>query len=287
MRTVGRVRPLGWLIIAAIAVQSLIALIAVRCWVEAGRTPVVVRHDVRLPGVAEHRSLTIALLTDTHVSAEYAGSRIDPERLGRIVRQVNGLRPDLVVLGGDYITGRSGTDDAVSFQDSVAPFRALRARLGVYGVLGNHDYERGDERTALAAWLKDAGVVPLINSDIVVDGIRLAGVDDLWFGRSDPRFLAGLSKSSEPVVLVSHNPDVFPTVPASVPLTLAGHTHGAQIVPPLIGPIVSTSAYGQRYRRGLIRESGHDLIVSSGIGGRPFRWNVPPEIVLISIRGGK
>lgn len=84
-------------------------------------------------------------------------------------------------------------------------------------------------------------------------------------------------------MLVTHNPDLFPSVPTSIPLTLAGHTHGAQIVPPVIGPIVSTSQYGQRYRHGLIQKDEHAMIVSSGIGGRPFRWNVPPEIVLITI----
>jgi predicted MPP superfamily phosphohydrolase len=76
---------------------------------------------------------------------------------------------------------------------------------------------------------------------------------------------------------------VFPSVPASLALTLSGHTHGAQFVPPLIGPIVSTSAFGQRYRYGRVVEDGHELIVTSGIGGRPLRWNVPPEIVEIRI----
>lgn len=250
---------------------------------EAGRDPVIVRYAIRLPQSASIRPLRIAFLTDTHVSGESAGSRIDPTRLSTIVAQVNALHPDLVVLGGDYITGRAGKDNPVSFHDSVMPFKALHIPLGVYGVLGNHDYERGDDRTALKAWLAEAGITPLVNAAVDIRDITLAGVDDLWFGRPDPRFLANLTKATRPVVLVTHNPDLFPSVPASIPLTLAGHTHGAQIVPPVIGPILSTSQYGQRYRRGLIREDGHAMIVSSGIGGRPFRWNVPPEIVLVTI----
>ena len=272
------------LAVVAIIAQLVILSIGVRTWMEAGRDPVVVRYAIRLPKSDGIRPLRIAFLTDTHVSGEFAGSRIDPAHLSAIVAKVNALHPDLVVLGGDYITGRASKDNPVSFRDSVMPFKALRARLGVYGVLGNHDYERGDDRTALKAWLTEAGVTPLVNATVDVGGIRLAGVDDLWFGRPDPRFLANLTKSTLPVVLVTHNPDLFPSVPASIPLTLAGHTHGAQIVPPVIGPIVSTSQYGQRYRRGLIQEDGHAMIVSSGIGGRPFRWNVPPEIVLITIR---
>lgn len=258
-------------------------LIGLRCWSEAGRAPVIVRHDISLQRHAGIGPITIAFLTDTHVSGEFAGSRIGPARLSAIVAQVNALHPDLVVLGGDYITGRASRDNPVSFRDSVMPFRALRARLGVYGVLGNHDYERGDDRAALSGWLMEAGVTPLVNATVDVGAITLAGVDDLWFGRPDPRFLANLTKSERPMVLITHNPDLFPSVPTSIPLTLAGHTHGAQIVPPVIGPIVSTSQYGQRYRRGMIREDGHAMIVSSGIGGRPFRWNVPPEIVLVTI----
>lgn len=266
-----------------VVAQLMLLTIGVKCWMEAGRDPVVVRYGIHLPGKARVGRTTIAFLTDTHVSGDFAGSRIDPERLSRIVAQTNALHPDVVVLGGDYITGKGDGSDPVSFRDSVAPFGSLKPPRGVYGVLGNHDYERGDDRVRLSGWLRDAGVVPLVNSTVDLGGFVLAGVDDLWFGRPDPRFLAKLSISTKPVVLASHNPDVFPSVPRSIPLTLSGHTHGAQIVPPVIGPIVSTSQYGQRYRRGLVREDGHDLIVSSGIGGRPFRWNVPPEIVMITI----
>lgn len=273
-----------WMIAAGIVLQAALLIVGIRCWNEAGRAPVIARYDISFQQHARTKPIRIAFITDTHVSGEFAGSRIDPAHLSAIVAQVDALHPDLVVLGGDYITGRASKDNPVSFRESVMPFKALRARLGVYGVLGNHDYERGDDRTALKAWLTEAGVMPLVNATVDVDGIRLAGVDDLWFGRPDPRFLANLTKSTLPIVLITHNPDLFPSVPASIPLTLAGHTHGAQIVPPVIGPIVSTSQYGQRYRRGLIQEDGHAMIVSSGVGGRPFRWNVPPEIVLITIR---
>jgi predicted MPP superfamily phosphohydrolase len=267
-----------------VAIQTLLTAVALRCWLEAGRDPIIVRYDIHIPAWHKNQPVnTIAFLSDTHVSGDFAGSHIDPARLSRIIDQVNRLHPDIVVLGGDYITGKTGKDNPVSFRASVAPFKALKAPGGVYGVLGNHDYERDDGRDSLMASLRAAGVHPLVNSSVNVGPFVIAGVDDLWFGKPDPRFLAELTRNTKPVVLVSHNPDIFPSVPSTIPLTLSGHTHGAQIVPPVIGPIVSTSQYGQRYRRGLIRESGHDLIVTSGIGGRPFRWNVPPEIVLMTI----
>ncbi len=271
-------------VLTAVILLATLAGIVLRCWLEAGRDPVVVRYDVHIPAWPSGRPpATIAFLSDTHVSGEPMGSRINPTRLSRIVRLVDSLRPDMIVLGGDYITSRAEGPNPVSFQDSIAPFARLSAPMGVFGVLGNHDYERGEARDRLMASLSKAGVRPLVNAAIDRGPFVLAGIDDLWFGKPDPKFLSELSRTAKPVVLVSHNPDVFPSVPRSIPLTLAGHTHGAQIVPPLVGPLVSTSQYGQRYRRGLIREDGHDIIVSSGIGGRPFRWNVPPEIVMITV----
>ena len=277
-------RPIRIAIWTAVAAQACAAAVLLRCWAEAGADPVVVRYDVDMPGWAEDRPpRRIVLLSDTHVSGDAAASRVDPERLRRVVERVNALGPDVVVLGGDYVSGHASRDNPVSFRDSVAPFAGLRSADGVYAVLGNHDYELGDDAATLTADLRAARVETLVNDQVDRGGFVLAGIDDLWFGRADTRMMGRLAQVGKPVVLVSHNPDVFPSVPGSVALTLSGHTHGAQIVPPLIGPIVSSSAFGQRYRYGRIVEDGHVLIVTSGIGGRPLRWNAPPEIVEITI----
>jgi predicted MPP superfamily phosphohydrolase len=86
-----------------------------------------------------------------------------------------------------------------------------------------------------------------------------------------------------PVILITHNPDVFPDVPARVRLTIAGHTHGGQVRLPLIGAPMVPSRYGQRYARGLIRENGRSLFVNTGTGVSilPVRFGVPPEVSIL------
>ena len=88
------------------------------------------------------------------------------------------------------------------------------------------------------------------------------------------------------MIALAHNPDVFPRLPQSVPLLLAGHTHGGQVRFPFIGSVIHPSNYGQRYARGHIYESGHHLFVTTGIGTSivRVRFNVPPEIVLLTVK---
>jgi hypothetical protein len=89
-----------------------------------------------------------------------------------------------------------------------------------------------------------------------------------------------------PVLAFTHNPDVFPHVPARVALTIAGHTHGGQVVLPLLGRPLVPSAYGQRYAIGHVEEDGRHLFVSSGLGTSifPVRFGVPPEISIVVVR---
>jgi predicted MPP superfamily phosphohydrolase len=86
-------------------------------------------------------------------------------------------------------------------------------------------------------------------------------------------------------LLMTHNPDVFPHIPGSVNLTLAGHTHGGQVSLPLLGPLVVPSHYHAKYARGLIIEDGRTLFVSTGIGTSvfPIRFGVPPEISVLTL----
>ena len=253
-------------------------------WREAHSDPVIARYIVPVAGIRS--PVSIAFVSDTHVNQDALVSSVDTAGLRRVVGAVNALSADMVLLGGDYVATSHRSGD-VSFAGAVAPFAGLRSRYGTYAVIGNHDCQEPQNTTAvMSAGLSSAGVVPLVNRSVRAGPIRIAGLDDLWCGESD---IAAASRaiadsSGRPVVLVSHNPDVFPSVPSGIALTLAGHTHAAQIVPPLIGPIVSVSRYGQRYRYGMIVEKGRRMIVSSGIGGLPLRLNAAPEIVLVTLR---
>lgn len=285
LKIVWTIRPWERWTLGVIAfVAAIGATIAGVAWSEAHSDPRVTRYALAVPGLSE--AVTLAFVSDSHVNQDALASSVDLRRLVRIVEQVNALKPDMVVLGGDYLATSHRAGD-VRFDRAVAPFGALRSRYGTFAVIGNHDCQEPENTTAvMVAGLRSAGAVPIVNSSARAGPVQMAGLDDLWCGDSD---IATASKavaeaSGRPVVLVSHNPDVFPAVPRSVALTLAGHTHGAQIVPPVIGPIVTVSRYGQRYRYGLIEETGRRMIVSSGLGGLPLRWNAPPEIVLVTLR---
>lgn len=260
---------LGMVIVAAM-------LIAISGYKEATRDPVVAEYRVA-SAPAGTKPIRIALVTDTHMGGPVMS--IDAARLRALVEKVRDLRPDMIVLGGDYAGSENGFDAAV------AQMATLAAPLGVVAVLGNHDYEGGRTAAGMAATLRRANIIPLVNDHVDVGPVVVAGLDDLWKGSSDigEAGRAVADARGRPVILVSHNPDVFPGVPAGVSLTLAGHTHGSHAVFPVTGPIVSSSKFGQRYRRGHIVEKGRDMIVSSGAGGIAFRWNVPPEIALITL----
>jgi predicted MPP superfamily phosphohydrolase len=229
------------------------------------------------------RRLLVAALADVHTGSPWLGL----ERLGRIVAAVNAQKPDLVVLLGDYVIHGVPGGHFVAPDETARILGRLQARLGVYAVLGNHD-EWLDTGLVEKA-LEGAGIPVLVNTArLVPDGTQrfwVAGVADLWTGRPD---IEGALRGVPPeamVLLLTHNPDVFPRVPARVALTLAGHTHGGQVRLPLLGAPVVPSSFDQRYAAGLVRENGRQLFVTSGLGMSllPVRFGVPPEVALLSL----
>jgi predicted MPP superfamily phosphohydrolase len=221
--------------------------------------------------------LTIAIASDLHVGSPWCGVR----KLRRVVEELNGAHADVVVLLGDYVI------QGVAGGRFVAPDRIaqeLRNLHGpVYAVLGNHD--GWYDARAVDAALKNAGMVVLNDESVDLGRFAFAGVTDLWTGRHDiPRALASV-RPDAPVILLTHNPDVFPQVPARVALTLAGHTHGGQVNLPLFGRLIVPSRYGSRYAAGHIVESGRHLFVTTGVGTSiiPVRFRVPPEIVILTV----
>lgn len=262
--------------------------------IEPGFRLSVVRWPVAHPSwPASMPPLCIAVLTDLHAMEPWMPAR----RIERIVSAANDLRPDLIVLLGDYVAGmrryRTGT---VSIADWTAALRPLRAPHGVHAVLGNHDW--WVDARGVRAGLEQAGIRVLENEAFKLDargrrfwlaglGDQLAkpvrggflGVDDL------DGTVAQTTGDEDPVILLAHEPDIFVNVPPRVTLTLSGHTHGGQVLLPFIGRPVVPSRYGQRYAYGHVVEGGRHLLVSSGLGlsGMPIRFMVPPEIALVTL----
>ena len=259
------------IVIAVIAV--LVALIALG-YRNATAAPIVRVAQVdsaELPGT---EPLRILFLSDTHVQ----GPDMPPGRLARIVEQLNALHPDLVLLGGDY-TGHKllGTHD-YSIEEAIQPLGNFHPRLGVFGVLGNHD--RGQAAEVRAAF-SSIGARLLVDDAEQVGPLAVGGISER--GRRVARRLANLSG---PKFIVTHRPDPIVRVPPTITLTLAGHTHCGQIVVPIIGPLATGSGLPKRYSCGFRRFEGKPLIVSAGLGTSqmPLRYGAPPDVWLIIVR---
>lgn len=248
------------------------------------------REQQTLPGLRS--GLRVAFLTDLHY-----GPFLRARSVRAWVRAANAQRPDLVLLGGDYLDVEPG--DTV--QPLLTELRELRAPLGVYGVWGNHDYgsfgqgRRGLDwtayREALRRALAGVGITVLRNEGRAVrEDLFLAGVDDLTRGTPDlHQALRGATAHAGATLVLSHNPDLLPEVPAGVGLVLCGHTHGGQVRLPGLGAPVVPSRYGQRYAMGWVR-GAHDTpaYVSRGLGvtGVPVRLLCEPELTLLTLTPG-
>lgn len=230
----------------------------------------------------------IGVISDTHVSAPH----VDVGRMRRVVQRMNAERPDVVILLGDYTGGssRAAERNRAEILEGVEAFGALRAPLGVYGVLGNHDSNFDD--AAIAAAMARAGVPALENRAVRVDRpgapFWIAGLADMHSPRTPPLPRAALRDvpAGEPSVVITHWPDPFVDVPQDVALTLAGHTHCGQVDLPLLGRLVHASPASERWGCGLYDEGGRKLFVTGGVGVSilPVRFRAPPEIVVVTLR---
>lgn len=244
--------------------------------------------------------LNIVFLTDLHF-----GIYIGKKSLRSWVDAALKLRPDLIVLGGDYLDIDYHSDAS----DFLSELSRLWAPLGVYGVWGNHDYGsfgRYDSRwrgPALPTWqqrqqqfIQDfaaAGIQILHNSGRVVrDDLFVAGLGDWYWGEPNLSKTMLEADGSRASLLLSHSPDVLPQIDQLAPqhkpdFTLCGHTHGGQVRLPWLGALKVPSRYGQRYAMGWVTSpQGSPAYVSRGLGvsGLPLRNACVPEIVSVSLR---
>lgn len=228
-------------------------------------------------------NLKVAVLSDLHVG----GSFIDDDKVRTIVQRTNELQPDLIVIAGDYISGDGRGRPAVAPETYAPLLGQFRAPLGVYSVLGNHDWWYDGTRVRRA--LEANGIKVLENETAKLDvrgtPLWLAGLADLWTRTPRIYETTGAIPEGDAIIALTHNPDIFPRLPQRVALLIAGHTHGAQIRLPFIGPIVQPSRVSVAYTRGHVFENGHHLFVTTGIGTSifPVRFGVPPEIVLLTL----
>lgn len=245
---------------------------------EARDAPVVRTATLSLPGwPAGAKPVRAVLISDVHIGSQ----AMDGARLTRIVAQVNALKPDIVFIAGDMISGSVPDSAGPLGEAMVAPLARLRAPLGVVAVLGNHDNWTGG--LAVRNELTRAGVTVLENQAIARGPLAIGAIGDVWTKHADiPTTLAALRGIAGGRVLLTHSPNIVPLLPDGSVL-LAGHTHCSQVR--LFGWTPGRQPFDKRYRCGVIHDGGRTIVVTAGLGtsGPPVRLGAPPDLWLLTL----
>src|SRR5579872_5238701 len=224
--------------------------------------------------------LRIVQISDIH-----HGLFLPKDWLSEAVRQANRLNPDIIALTGDFVTySRRNIAPAAEL------LGRLRARYGVYAVLGNHDFRV--DANAITAALRRQRIDVLRNRHVTLwfggESIYLAGVDDYGYGADLRRAMRGVPREAA-TVLLAHNPRVIHLASRhNVSLVLSGHTHGGQVNLPLLGTVYGRSPERLRYKIGWDRLGPTQIYVSRGIGTivLPWRLRCPAEITHLELLPG-
>lgn len=272
---------------------------------ETGSALALAQYSPRLPNWPEDLELTIAVIADIHACYPW----MSEERVGEIVDLANAQKPDLTVLLGDYVCTHPFVSGYVPPGAWAEQLARLEAPLGVYAILGNHDWwfaaiptEPADNSRSVRRALADASVPLLENQSVRLSqngrpfwliglGDLLAPVPNPPRGHGADNLPAALRAvyDDAPAILLVHEPYFFPWVPDRIALTLAGHMHGGQVNLPIIGPPVSLlKRRSGKYIYGEYALGERRMIVSGGLGTSlaPVRVFRPPEVVMVKLGGG-
>ena len=232
----------------------------------------------------------IAAVGDIHAGSPY----VDERKLSEMVRLISASNPDLIVWLGDYVIHGVLGGRFIEPEKTAAILATARSRYGQVAIIGNHDRWLDPVRIERAFNHASIPFLRWQSRTLLIDGVRLhlSGLDDFELS---PRYRPTLDQkiaewrarpADDPILVLSHNPDVFPSLPARISLTLASHTHGGQVHLPFLGSPIVPSSFGQRFALGHIEEGGRHLFVNPGIGTSiiPVRFGVPPEISILTLR---
>ncbi len=261
-----------------------LALAVYAFWIEPRRVLVT---ELTRPVEGLSEEIRVVMIADPQPS----GPHYTAQRLHQIMIQVNHLEGDIVLLIGDYVSTMALSTSFTDPKDTAAALGRLEAPMGVYAVLGNHDWRWNGPR--MRDLLEAQGITVLEDRAVLAraqgKALWIAGLSDPVTQEYDLPGTLAQTDATAPTVLLSHTPDIFPEVPRGVDFTLAGHTHGGQVYIPGIGRPIVPSRFGERYAYGHIVERDRHLFVSSGIGTSllPVRFLTPPEVVVITLTPGK
>ena len=239
-----------------------------------------VDHLLPIPGLPSPlHGATLVQLSDLHL-----GPSVEEDYVRHVFRIVDAMRPDLVAITGDWVTWRGGEQLRMLRRVLVA---LPRARRGVFGILGNHDWGHGwrdaPVADAVAREAEIAGVTMLRNRAVPVGDFMIAGTDDLWAGHCAPQPFVAEGALRGPSLVLCHNPDALdePGWGGYQGWTLSGHTHGGQVHAPFLAPPL-LPVKNRRYSRGRVAVGdGRHVYINRGIGHTArVRFLVRPEITV-------
>ena len=268
------------------AAAATVALAADGIWLEPNR-PRLVRQNFFLSRWPEQLDgFTIALLSDFHYDPYFS---IHP--LHAAIPIVNSLRPDLIVLAGDFVSAPSFGDvrkAAFAAEPCARLLRQMAAPHGLWAIMGNHDQDTDPEHVTRALQSEKIEVLANQSHAIERNGARvwLAGVNDVLSGAADLQVTLRHVPAGEAVILLAHEPD-FADEASRFPidLQLSGHSHGGQVRIPLLPPLY-LPPMAKKYVLGRYQVGPLTLYTTAGLGtvGVPVRLNCPPEITLLTLR---
>ena len=241
---------------------------------------------------SDHLPADVGQLRLVYLSDIHAGPFFPQNRVDNLVRTINRLNADLVLLGGDYAVD---SDGAVEFFKTLP---TINSRYGVYGVMGNHDRTVPESNLAkIKSAMVSAGVTPIVNDVMSVrigaSSIYLAGIDDWDNGWPALAGVASHVRQEDYVIFLSHSPAAIPSAHRATDqngkhmwfdLGLFGHTHGGQIA--LVGDLLNIAKVEDRYQQGWLVENRTNLLISRGVGTSilPVRVGCRPQIHLITVK---
>jgi len=288
-------KALKWFGITVGAIALLIGSLALYSYYIGARGFVVVEETLAVPNWSpELDGFRVVAISDIHAGSNYAPE----ERLRYMVEQANAQNADIIVLLGDYVSeskldrrrlnlseGEDGSELRMPVAAFCEIFGGLRARYGVFAVIGNHDNWHNGRKIRME--LERVGIRVLENEiaevKIAENAVRIWGIEDLWKNRRVPTETYDQLTDKRNVIVITHNPDSLLQTPSQIALMFAGHSHGGQMNWPFFGPIAAVN--DARFMDGHAITDGKHIYVTSGVGTSviPFRFRVPPEIAVVTI----
>lgn len=227
--------------------------------------------------------LTIAVAADLHVGAPHAGLPM----LKKVVDQLNASRPDLILLPGDFVIQNVLGGEPVAPATIAAELARLKAPLGVFATLGNHDWWHDGEQVRQA--LTEAGITVLDNAAVSLPSapgpLWLVGIGDDMTGHAQPeKAFAGVPAEAR-LIVIMHDPANAPALPARTLVAFAGHTHGGQVRLPFVGALLTPGRAPRQHAYGWLADVPAPTFVTAGVGTSilPIRFNCPPETVVLRL----